>query len=145
MPGTWRISKNLIYSLILNLQFDYLAITIDEERNLLGHYRGEIFEIHSKPLLSEWTQIIASFGNFQAKQSNDNALGSSIVVNGKEESYILKSFDADFPLPSHATAEMTIGTTPDAAKSFKGSIGLVEIFTPGAVPQTSKYHLVIYV
>ena len=140
MSGAWRASKNLICSLILNLK-DYISIKINEDRRILGQYKEKDIRIHPQALvISEWTQIIASFGNFQAFPTGLNALGYSMVINGKEEAVILSSSFADQNLP-RITVEMTIGTTADDNfKSFRGSIGLVEIFTPGSVTQTSNHH-----
>ena len=70
------------------------------------------------------------------------AVGSSIIVNGKEENTLLTTSYSDSTKPAITDAEFTIGAIN--SKSFEGSIGFIEIFNIGSVIQTSKYHLVIY-
>jgi len=101
---------------------------------------------HSKALvISEWTQIIASFGHFQEKSSpvDIKRIEASIIVNGEEENQILSYNYNDVSILTDTRIETFIGGGTDS-DSFKGSIGLIEIFTPGGFVQTSKSHLVIH-
>jgi len=115
---------------------------VDEFQKLLGNYRGHPVSKHPQTLvISEWTQIIASFGEFQANPTGAKNFGYSIIVNGQEWSDVmLDSPNGGTSTPNTVNAKITIG---DETGSFKGSIGSIEIFTPGAVAQTSKYHLAI--
>jgi len=83
-----------------------------------------------------------SFGIFHGNPMGDMGIGSSIIVNGKEESELLTSYDPNPVFPIIKDAEFTIGAIN--SESFKGSIGFIEIFTPGSVIQTSKIHLFTY-
>ena len=110
----------------------------------MGHYKGEVF-LHSKALvISEWTQIIATFSHFRLKNANQLWFRFSIIVNGEEESLQKKSSSSQYLSPptisNAADAEIIIG----GLDSFRGSIGLVDIFTLGAAVQTGKYYLIFY-
>jgi len=129
---------------ILNPKDNYVTIQVDNNRQILGQFRGHSAPPHSQALeISEWTQIIATFGYFQSMQGTYNRIGSSIVVNGKEENNVLALSDPNLAQLSQSGAEITIGAIDP--KSFEGSIGFIEIYSAGAPIQTSKYHLVIYV
>jgi len=67
---------------------------------------------------------------------------ASVLINGEGENRVIGNGFSDGGSPLGTPIEMFIGATN--SESFKGSIGLVEIFTPGAVVQTSIYHLIIY-
>jgi len=104
----------------------------------VGSYRGENTPPHSKPLeVSEWTQIIASFGHFEGSDVTTKKAEYFLLVNGEEESNELTITNP--AISADTLAEFFIGARD--LESFKGSIGLIEIFTTGAVVQTSKYHL----
>jgi len=128
----------LINFIILNLKDDYFSITIDENRKITAIYGDLNTLTHSKELVvSEWTQIIASFGSYQTSSLGDNGVRISLVVNGEGMSKTSTSTYKAIPNPTDA--QMTIGSVD--SNSFEGSVGLIEIYTPGSIVQTSNYIL----
>jgi len=127
--------------MILNPKDNYITIKVDKDKKIIGEYRGK----HNTPphsqalVISEWTQIIVTLGHFQGMQGGYKRIGSSIIINGKEESKLLTLVDPNLGgNPLQDTAEITIGATD--SESFEGSIGFIEIYSAGAVLQTSKHH-----
>jgi len=114
---------------------------INSNRQIGGSFRT-VNAHHPKVLeIDEWTQIIVTFGSYHANPTGNFGVLISIVINGEEKSTVTPDFPTSLPIPSSNNAKMTIGEGGDFFESFKGSVGLVEIFSPGAVIQTSKYIL----
>jgi len=130
----------LIYSIIINLKVDYISISINNYQQIVASYRGYTFSPIGTPLVAtQWTQILASFGHIQQKPNGPIETIAYILVNNHG---LNANMPPGPPFPSNTATEITIGSTD--SESFKGSIGLVEIYTPGAIFQESKYHLIIY-
>jgi len=118
---------------------DYISISINKDQQIVARYRGYTLPPTGILLASHWTQILASFGHIQQKPNSPMEPIAYILVNNHG---LNANMPPGPPFPSNTASEITIGSTD--SESFKGTIGLVEIFTPGAIFQECKYHLIIY-